>query len=157
MVFRHLESPEKVWCACPAVVKRCQTEKMSSWLHPALVKWNLYDVLLDDLPLRDGDVVRRALLAAQPCEGAAPGQGERATERHLHGFPTWHLPPFPRLSLQTLDPLRKIEQWGSEVKGVEPSVICMQQLWHKRWQQYKNCKKHTMVCSLGQVLRHKAD
>lgn len=92
-------------------------KKKSSWSE--LVQRDLYDVLLDDFPLRDSDVLCGALLAAQPWKGAAPGQRERAAERRLHGLPTWHLPPPPRLPLQTLNSLQKTQQWGSEVKGAE--------------------------------------
>lgn len=103
------------------VEKSCQAEKkMSSRLQEVLLEWYLYDVLLDDLPLWNGDVLWGALLAAQPCEGAAPGQRERAAESQLHGLPTRHLPPLPRLPLQTLDSLQKTQQGGSEVKGAEP-------------------------------------
>ncbi len=104
MVSRHLERPDEV------LIFTCS----------ALVERYLYDVLLDDLPLRDGEVLWRALLAAQPREGAAPGQRERAAKRHLHGLPTRHLPPLPRLSLQTLDSLKRTQQWGPEVNGAEP-------------------------------------
>lgn len=82
-----------------------------------LVEWYLNDILLNNLPLRNGDEVLRALLAAQPREGVTPGKGERATERHLHGFPTRHLPPFSRISFNTLDPLRKTERRGYWVKA----------------------------------------
>lgn len=74
----------------------------------------LYDVLLDDLPLWDADMVRRVLPAAQLAKRAAPGQREGASERRLHGLPARHLPPFPRLALQALDSLQRTEQ-NSEV------------------------------------------
>lgn len=102
-------------------IETSKTEnKMSSWAQAGLGKRYLYDVLLDDVPLGEGGVLGRAPCAAQPCEGAAPGQREGAAERHLHGLPTRNLPPLPRLSLQTLDALQENSQWGSEESRAEP-------------------------------------
>ncbi|PWA22521.1 hypothetical protein CCH79_00018182, partial [Gambusia affinis] len=69
-------------------------------------EWYLYDVLLNDVPLRDGDVVHRPVLTAEACEGAEPGRGGPAPERRPHGLPAGHFAPPPRLPLQTLDSLR---------------------------------------------------
>lgn len=96
-----------------------EKRKCLPWEQAALFEWYLYDVLLNDLPLWKGDVLWGAPLAAQPRKWTAPGKRERAPERHLHGLPTRHLPPPPRLPLQTLDSLQKTQQWESEVKGVE--------------------------------------
>lgn len=85
----------------------------------SLVERYLYDVLLNDLPLWNGDMLCWVLPAAQPCEGATPAQRKRASKRHLHGLPAWHLPPLPRLSFETLDSLENT-QWESELKGAEP-------------------------------------
>lgn len=74
-----------------------------------LAQWDLYDILLNDVPLWDGDVVVGGPPAAQPGEGTAPGQGESTPERRLHGLPARHLPPLPRLPLQTLDALETTE------------------------------------------------
>lgn len=103
-----------------SVCRCCKRRKSSSWQQAGLVQWYLYDVLLDDLPLWDGDVLWGTPTAAQPCKGTAPGQRKRAAERHLHGLPARHLPPFPCLPLQTLDSLKKTQQWGSEVRAPEP-------------------------------------
>lgn len=48
-------------------------------------------------------MVHRLFLTAQPCEGTKPGQGDPASECSLHGLPTWHFAPLPRLSLQAFD------------------------------------------------------
>lgn len=161
MVSHCLKSPDKVSTNCRKALP--DWEQMSSWPQAALLEWYLYDVLLDDLPLWDDDVLWRALLTAQPCEGAAPGQGERAAERHLHGLPTRHLPPLPRLSLQTLDSLEKTQQWGSEVNGSEPkkqkgldvchalSLTTMTQSWWLKLQ-----PRTLWSSSLGLCLRYKS-
>lgn len=81
-----------------------------------LLQWDLYDVLLDDVALRNRHELG-GLLAAHSREGAAPGERERAPERHPHGLPAGDLPPFPRLPLQTLDSLRRTKHAGCEVKG----------------------------------------
>ena len=80
-----------------------------------LVQWNLYDVLLNDLPL--GDLLQDLQgppLTAQAAERAAPGQGEGPAARCLHGLPTRDLIPLPGLSLQTFDSLEKRENRQSE-------------------------------------------
>ena len=76
-----------------------------------LVQWNLYDVLLNDLPLWDLlQDLQGPPLTAQAAERAAPGQGEGPAARCLHGLPTRDLIPLPGLSLQTFDSLEKREQ-----------------------------------------------
>lgn len=87
----------------------------STELSAELGERDLDDVLLDDVPLRDGDVLLGAAApAAQPAEGAAPGQREGASERRLHRLPTRHLGPLPRLALQTLDALQQEEEEETE-------------------------------------------
>lgn len=93
-------------------------EKEDFWIEPGktLLKWNLDDVLLDDVSHWNSNLLRGGPLAAQTCEGTAPGERERAPERQLHGLPAGHLPPPAGLSLQTLDSLSKTQQTRSVVK-----------------------------------------
>lgn len=90
-----------------------------------LLQWDLYDVLLDDVALRNRHELG-GLLAAHSREGAAPGERERAPERHPHGLPAGDLPPFPRLPLQTLDSLRRTTHGGCEVKGSNEQKMKLQ-------------------------------
>ena len=78
--------------------------------YAELVKWYLYDILLNDLPLWDSNVVCRVLFAAHARERAAPGQREGASKCHLHSLPTRQLHPLSCLSLQALDTLNRTQQ-----------------------------------------------
>lgn len=93
----------------------------SGYISLVLVEWDLYDVLLDDLSLWDGDVLLRAFFTAQSSERTAPGQRQRSAKRRLHGLPTRDIAPFPRLSFQTLDAL--------QTTVIQVRWICIETLW----------------------------
>lgn len=115
----------------------------------------LYDVLLDDLPLWNRDELR-GVLAAEPWEGAAPGERERAPKRRLHGLPARNLPPLPRLPFQTLDSLQETKHWRFEVKGSKLKNKTKQQtagfffLHAQLWTKVDDCN-NTMVRLSGPV------
>lgn len=102
-------------CQSSAVVLAHSGDVVPEGRH-RLLQWDLYDVLFDNLALRNRDDLGGPL-TAQSREGAAPGEWERAPESHLHGLAAGNLAPFPRLALQTLDSLQRTKHRGLEAKG----------------------------------------
>lgn len=124
---------------CRRAHKFQECGRMPFWHEAALVEWYLNDVLLNDLPLWNDDMLWGALPAAQPCKRATPGRRERAAERHLHPFPAGHLTPLPRLSLQTLDSLEKdtTRLWCEMSRDKKDSCVAaaciINHRWHREW------------------------